>query len=71
MLATSETTIISFKPPSAKRPYDLVGVALCGDGAGAMIIGSDPILGNEKPLFELHIAIQEFLPETKKTLMEG
>ena len=68
LLATSETTIIGFKPPSAKRPYDLVGVALFGDGAGAMIIGSDPVLGNEKPLFELHTAIQEFLPETEKTI---
>ncbi|KAJ7978568.1 putative Chalcone synthase [Quillaja saponaria] len=26
LLATSETTIIGFKPPSADRPYDLVGV---------------------------------------------
>ena len=68
LLATSETTIIGFKPPSAKRPYDLVGVALFGDGAGAMIIGSDPVLGNEKPLFELHTAIQEFLPDTEKSI---
>ncbi|XP_018815343.1 type III polyketide synthase B-like [Juglans regia] len=68
LLATSETTIIGFKPPSAERPYDLVGVALFGDGAGAMIIGSDPVLGYEKPLFELHTAIQQFLPNTEKTI---
>ncbi|MED6195871.1 hypothetical protein PIB30_042049 [Stylosanthes scabra] len=68
LLATSETTIIGFKPPSADRPYDLVGVALFGDGAGAMIIGSDPIEGTEKPLFELHTAIQEFLPDTEKKI---
>ncbi|KAG8364391.1 hypothetical protein BUALT_Bualt19G0124000 [Buddleja alternifolia] len=66
LLATSETTIIGFKPPSAKRPYDLVGVALFGDGAGAMIIESNPILKPEKPLFELHTAIQHFLPDTEK-----
>lgn len=39
-----------------------------GDGAGAMIIGSDPVLGNERPLFELHTAIQNFLPDTDKTI---
>ncbi|ONH92164.1 hypothetical protein PRUPE_8G159600 [Prunus persica] len=68
LLATSETTIIGYKPPSAHRPYDLVGVALFGDGAGAMLIGSDPDLISEKPLFELHTAIQEFLPDTEKTI---
>lgn len=67
LLATSETTIIGFKPPSAERPYDLVGVALFGDGAGAMMIGTDPVPG-ERPLFELHTAIQNFLPNTEKTI---
>lgn len=68
LLATSETTIIGYKPPSADRPYDLVGVALFGDGAGAMIIGSDPVSDTEKPLFELHSAMQQFLPGTDKTI---
>ncbi|KAK4340435.1 hypothetical protein RND71_041897 [Anisodus tanguticus] len=68
LLATSETTIIGFKPPSVDRPYDLVGVALFGDGAGAMIIGSNPIQDIERPLFELHTAIQHFLPDTEKII---
>ncbi|KAK4477157.1 hypothetical protein RD792_016370 [Penstemon davidsonii] len=68
LLATSETTIIGFKPPSVHRPYDLVGVALFGDGAGAMVIGSNPDLNIEKPLFELHTAIQHFLPNTEKII---
>lgn len=68
LLATSETTIIGFKPPSVERPYDLVGVALFGDGAGAMIIGSDPNPDTEMPLFELHTAIQHFLPDTEKII---
>ncbi|KNA21281.1 hypothetical protein SOVF_044710 [Spinacia oleracea] len=68
LLATSETTIIGFKPPSATRPYDLVGVALFGDGAGAMLIGSDPDTSIERPLFELHTAIQHFLPDTEKII---
>lgn len=68
LLATSETTIIGFKPPSAERPYDLVGVALFGDGAGAMIIGSNPVEATENPLFELHTALQHFLPDTEKII---
>ncbi|WJX51127.1 hypothetical protein P8452_37353 [Trifolium repens] len=68
LLATSETTIIGFKPPSVDRPYDLVGVALFGDGAGAMIIGSDPVFETETPLFELHTSAQKFIPDTEKKI---
>ncbi|KAI3447976.1 hypothetical protein Pfo_004641 [Paulownia fortunei] len=45
-----------------------IGVALFGDGAGAMIIGSNPDLKTERPLFELHTAIQHFLPDTEKII---
>ncbi|XP_072988316.1 type III polyketide synthase B [Typha latifolia] len=68
LLATSETTIVGFRPPSARRPYDLVGVALFGDGAGAVILGVDPIQGIETPLFEIYSAVQEYLPDTEKTI---
>ena len=67
LLATSETTIIGYRPPNPDRPYDLVGAALFGDGAGAMILGTDPS-PTEKPSFELHSAIQQFLPGTDKTI---
>ncbi|KAG5239070.1 chalcone and stilbene synthase family protein [Salix suchowensis] len=68
LLATSETTIIGIKPPSADRPYDLVGVTLLGDGTRAVIVGTHPIPVTESPLFELHTAIQNFLPNTEKTV---
>ncbi|XP_047332234.1 type III polyketide synthase B [Impatiens glandulifera] len=68
LLATTETTIIGFRPPRIDRPYDLIGVALFGDGAGALIIGTDPIKGLETPLFELHTAIQQFVPNTEKII---
>lgn len=67
LLATSETTIVGFRPPSPDRPYDLVGVALFGDGAGAAVIGTDPAPA-ERPLFELHSALQRFLPDTERTI---
>lgn len=67
LLATSETTIVGFRPPSPARPYDLVGAALFGDGAAAAILGTNPS-HEETPLFELHSAMQSFLPNTDKTI---
>ncbi|KAM0935207.1 putative chalcone/stilbene synthase, polyketide synthase, type III, thiolase [Dioscorea sansibarensis] len=68
LLATSETTVVGYRPPSHDRPYDLVGVALFGDGAGAVIVGADPVVGLENPLFELLGTRQCFLPGTEKTI---
>ncbi|CAL1392578.1 unnamed protein product [Linum trigynum] len=65
LLATSETTILGFRPPSKARPYDLVGAALFGDGAAAVVVGADPVEGKkEEPFMELSYAVQEFLPGT-------
>ncbi|KAI3444759.1 hypothetical protein Pfo_001424 [Paulownia fortunei] len=68
LLTTSETTILGFRPPNKSRPYDLVGAALFGDGAAAVIIGSDPITGKEFPFMELNYAIQQFLPGTNNVI---
>eukprot|EP01018_Ginkgo_biloba_P024401 Gb_02579 [translate_table: standard] len=68
LLATSETTILGFRPPNADRPYDLVGAALFGDGAGAMILGTDPLPHVERGFFELDWAVQSFLPDTHTTI---
>uniref|UniRef100_A0A2N9E320 Chalcone synthase n=1 Tax=Fagus sylvatica TaxID=28930 RepID=A0A2N9E320_FAGSY len=55
-------------PGSRDRPYDLVGAALFGDGAAAVIIGADPITGLESPFMELHFAVQQFLPDTHNVI---
>lgn len=68
LLATSETTILGFRPPNKSRPYDLVGAALFGDGAAAAIIGSNPIPGAETPFMELNTAVQQFLPGTSHVI---
>lgn len=70
LIVTSETTLIGWRPPSADRPYDLVGAALFGDGAGAAIVGADP-LPAESPCFELRFAGQSFVPGTEKTIEGG
>ncbi|XP_010456329.1 PREDICTED: type III polyketide synthase C-like [Camelina sativa] len=64
LLTTSETTVLGFRPPNKARPYDLVGAALFGDGAAALIIGADPT-ESESPFMELHYALQQFLPGTQ------
>ncbi|GMH17214.1 hypothetical protein Nepgr_019055 [Nepenthes gracilis] len=70
LLTTSETTILGFRPPNKVRPYDLVGAALFGDGAAAVIIGVDPVPGKESPFMELNYAAQQFLPGTH-TVIDG
>ncbi|KAM7275419.1 hypothetical protein ACFE04_017285 [Oxalis oulophora] len=67
LLTTSETTILGFRPPNKSRPYDLVGAALFGDGAAAVIIGADPRI-NESPFMELSFAVQQFLPGTQHVI---
>nr|ALS46605.1 chalcone synthase 2 [Fagopyrum tataricum] len=71
LLATTETTILGFRPPSPARPYDLVGAALFGDGAAAVIIGANPISGESKPFMELNAAVQQFLPGTHGVIHGG
>ncbi|GAB2272751.1 hypothetical protein Dimus_007570 [Dionaea muscipula] len=68
LLTTSETTILGFRPPNKARPYDLVGAALFGDGAAAIVIGTDPIPDKESPFMELNYAIQQFLPGTHNVI---
>ncbi|KAK1400738.1 Chalcone synthase [Heracleum sosnowskyi] len=68
LLTTSETTILGFRPPNKDRPYDLVGAALFGDGAAAVIIGTDPIELVETPFMELNYAVQQFLPGTQHVI---
>ncbi|GAB2224305.1 hypothetical protein Droror1_Dr00005058 [Drosera rotundifolia] len=68
LIATSETTILGFRPPNKARPYDLVGAALFGDGAAAVVIGADPIPGKETPFMELNFAVQQFVPGTHSVI---
>ncbi|KAL6005070.1 hypothetical protein ACLOJK_005631 [Asimina triloba] len=66
LIATSETTILGYRPPNLSRPYDLVGAALFGDGSAAAVVGADPVAGaGEAAFMELSWAVQQFLPGTE------
>uniref|UniRef100_A0A7N0V9W2 Chalcone synthase n=2 Tax=Kalanchoe fedtschenkoi TaxID=63787 RepID=A0A7N0V9W2_KALFE len=64
LVVCSEITAVTFRGPSDTHLDSLVGQALFGDGAAAIIIGSDPVPEVEKPLFELVSAAQTILPDS-------
>ncbi|THG23911.1 chalcone synthase 3-like [Camellia sinensis] len=64
LVVCSEITAVTFRGPSDAYLDSLVGQALIGDGAAAIIIGSDPIPDVEKSLFELVSTAQTILPDS-------
>ena len=65
LVVCSEITAITFRGPSETHLDSMVGQALFGDGASAVIIGSDPDLAVEKPLYELVWAGATVLPDSE------
>ena len=50
LVVCSEITAVTFRGPSDTDHVSLNIQALIGDGAAAVVVGSDPIQGVEKPL---------------------
>nr|AHC28523.1 chalcone synthase 1 [Rheum australe] len=65
LVVCSEITAICFRGPTDTHLDSMVGQALFGDGAGAVIIGSDPDLSIERPIFELVWTAQTILPDSE------
>ncbi|XVF16089.1 hypothetical protein REPUB_Repub10bG0001400 [Reevesia pubescens] len=64
LVVCSEITAVTFRGPSDTHLDSLVGQALFGDGAAAIIIGADPDIKTERPLFQLVSAAQTVLPDS-------
>ncbi|CAN1839111.1 Chalcone synthase 1 [Linum perenne] len=64
LVVCSEITAVTFRGPSDAHLDSLVGQALFGDGAAAVIIGSDPD-PSEQPIFSLVSAAQTILPDSE------
>ncbi|KAK7400088.1 hypothetical protein VNO78_11288 [Psophocarpus tetragonolobus] len=64
LVVCSQITTVTFRGPSDTHLDSLVGQALFGDGAAAVIVGSDP-LPLEKPLFQLVWTAQTILPDSE------
>ena len=65
LVACSEITLVCFTGPDGSN---LVGHALFGDGAGAVIVGAGPLAAGERPVFEMVSATQTTIPETEYAL---
>ncbi|CAA2968463.1 chalcone synthase [Olea europaea subsp. europaea] len=65
LVVCSEITAVTFRGPDDTHLDSLVGQALFGDGAAAVIVGSDPVIGVERPLFQLVSAAQTILPDSE------
>ncbi|KAH6786803.1 Chalcone and stilbene synthase family protein [Perilla frutescens var. hirtella] len=61
LVVCSEIMAMTFPGPSEAHLDHLMGQPLVGDGAVAVIVGSDPVAGVERPLFKLIVAAQSFL----------
>ncbi|GAB4826154.1 Chitin synthase, class 2 [Ancistrocladus abbreviatus] len=68
LVVCSEITAIFFRGPSEHHMDSLVGQTLFGDGAAALIIGSDVDESIEKPLYELISASQTLVPDSEDAM---
>ncbi|KAK6790146.1 hypothetical protein RDI58_013946 [Solanum bulbocastanum] len=62
LVVCAESSAIGFRGPSEAHPDNLIAQALFGDGAVAVIIGSDPKTDLERPVFEIVSTAQTFVP---------
>lgn len=65
LVVCSEITAVTFRGPSDTHLDSLVGQALFGDGAAAIIVGADPDPVVERPIFQLVSAAQTILPDSE------
>ncbi|MCO5561616.1 hypothetical protein L7F22_015237 [Adiantum nelumboides] len=68
LICCSELAAPTFRAPNEKFPYDLVGTALFGDGASGVIVGAQPQLPVERPLYEIQWVGEVLAPESEKVI---
>ncbi|KAH6812845.1 Chalcone and stilbene synthase family protein [Perilla frutescens var. frutescens] len=68
LVVCSEIMAMTFRGPSDAHSGHLLAQALLGDGAAAVIVGSDPVAGVEWPIFQLIAAAQSFLPGSEDAI---
>ncbi|XP_037475236.1 chalcone synthase 2-like [Triticum dicoccoides] len=65
LVVCSEIIAVNFRGPHESHLDSLVGQALFGDGAAAVIVDADPDMSVERPLFQLVSASQTILPDSE------
>jgi predicted naringenin-chalcone synthase len=69
LVVCSEVITMGFRGPSETDIGNLVGQAIFGDAAGAVIVGAEPMAGEERPMFEVVFASQDVIPGTEKVVV--
>ncbi|KAK6244190.1 hypothetical protein QUC31_010599 [Theobroma cacao] len=62
LVVSTEISIGAFHGPNEHDIASLIGQAIVGDGAAAMIVGADPDVLNERPLFQIVSTAQNIIP---------
>ncbi|GJZ71847.1 chalcone synthase [Tanacetum coccineum] len=65
LVVCCEITLMAFRGLNNANLDYVISQTLFADGAGAVIVGSDPDLTNEVPLFEIVSASQTILPDSE------
>lgn len=65
LVVASECTATFFRAPSEEYLDGLVGQALFGDGAGALVIGADPNPDTERTLYEIQWSGEMVVPDSE------
>ncbi|KAL1565041.1 Chitin synthase, class 2 [Salvia divinorum] len=70
LIVCCEITAMLFRGPDEAHLGDLVGQAIFGDAAAAVIVGSDPVVGaGERPLFQLVSGAQATVPRSEGRIL--
>ncbi|TVU25803.1 hypothetical protein EJB05_28313, partial [Eragrostis curvula] len=69
LVVCAEVCALSLRGPSERHVGDLVGQAILGDAAGAVVVGARPGAGERAAAFELVAAAQETVPGTEEALV--
>ncbi|KAK2659546.1 hypothetical protein Ddye_006079 [Dipteronia dyeriana] len=68
LVVCSEITVGTFRGPSDENLSCLVNRAIVSDGAAALIIGANPDLSVERPLFQIVATTQTTLPNSEDAI---
>lgn len=68
LVVCAELTILLFTKPEEGQFNTLVNQGFFADGAGAVIVGADPVSPVERPIFEIMSAAQTIIPGTEDAI---
>ncbi|WVZ49047.1 hypothetical protein U9M48_000437 [Paspalum notatum var. saurae] len=69
LVVCAELTLMFFAGPQDGHHQTLVNQVFFGDGAAAVVLGADPIVPVELPIFEIVSAAQTIIPDTEEAIL--